>query len=375
MNRDRIERTLWSQLSARGAVSGDYVATQRVPWPIRLLMGGAGWLGALFFQLFLVGTVFVSMRENGVAMAVTGIVMIGIAMLLFRVKAKESGRIAMGQFALAMCLGGQGMLVVGVGEVIGANRLVDTAPFWMGVALLEAVLFLLVPDRLHRFIAALGMWSALAMAVCIGLGDLVAPRWTAIPVALGVLVAVALAMVLTFALQEAAAAASGRHAMWEPAADATLLFAVAGALIVTAFAHPVDLLFGTATARPAPGFWLAGALIGAELAALVLIECKRLACDPRVSASVLAVALAFGALMVYAPAVSAGVLAMAVALRRGSLPWLGLAIGTVLIGFVWYYGTLHWTLLAKSATLAGAGVLLLMARALAIAVSRKESVA
>ncbi len=42
MNRDRIERTLWSQLSARGAVSGDYVATQRVPWPIRLLMGGAG---------------------------------------------------------------------------------------------------------------------------------------------------------------------------------------------------------------------------------------------------------------------------------------------------------------------------------------------
>lgn len=112
-----------------------------------------------------------------------------------------------------------------------------------------------------------------------------------------------------------------------------------------------------------------------ELAALVLIECKRLACDPRVSASVLAVALAFGALMVYAPAVSAGVLAMAVALRRGSLPWLGLAIGTVLIGFVWYYGTLHWTLLAKSATLAGAGVLLLMARAMAIAMSRKESVA
>jgi uncharacterized membrane protein len=89
----------------------------------------------------------------------------------------------------------------------------------------------------------------------------------------------------------------------------------------------------------------------------------------------LVVSIAFGALMLMAPAVTAGVLALALALRRASLPWLGLAIAAIVLGFVWYYSSLQWTLLAKSATLAAAGVLLLVARIALIRLPRKEAIA
>ncbi|AZG13278.1 DUF4401 domain-containing protein [Cupriavidus pauculus] len=375
MNPDQIERSLWQRLAARGAVQGDFTPTLRTPWPIRLLMGGAGWLGALFFQMFLIGTVFAAARGNGPAMAITGLVMIGIAIVLYRLTARDGGRIALGQFALALSLGGQGLAIAGVGEAIGFHSFLQVAPFWLGIAVFEAVLFAAVPDRLHRFLAALGAWVALAVAACIGLGDVVAPRWTAVPIALAPLSAAAFALVLAFVLREDAIAARGPHDLWEPAADATLLGALAAALVVTGLAHPADLLFGTSTVWRGHGAWLAGALLGAVLVSLVLIECKRLACAPPLCAALLGLAIAFSALMVYAPAVTAGVLALALALRRGSRPWLGLAIATVLIGFAWYYGTLHWTLLAKSITLAAAGALLLAARAVLARLPRKETAA
>lgn len=372
---EQVERGLWNQLALRGTVQGDYAPTLRTPWPIRLLMGGAGWLGALFFQMFLIGTVFAATRGNGPAMAITGMVMIGVAIALYRVTARESGRIALGQFALALSLGGQGMVIAGVGEALGFHQFLQTAPFWLAVALFEAVLFALVPDRLHRFLAMLGLWLALAIAACVALGDLMAPRWTAIPMALGPMTALAFAALLAFAMHEDRLAAAGRLLMAGPAADATLLVALLGALAVTGFAHPADLIFGVDTPWRAHGGWLAGALIGAVLVAMAMLECKRLACSAPVGGGVVAVAIAFSALMVYAPAVTAGVLALAVALRRGSLPWLGLAIATVLIGFVWYYSTLQWTLLAKSATLVAAGALLLAARAALGRIANREAVA
>ncbi len=60
-----------------------------------------------------------------------------------------------------------------------------------------------------------------------------------------------------------------------------------------------------------------------------------------------------------APAIGAGALALGLALRRASLPWLGLGVAAIAIGFIWYYSSLHWTLLAKSVTLAVAGLVLL----------------
>lgn len=375
MSTEQIERLLWQQLAARGAVHGEYAATLRTPWPIRLLMGAAGWLGALFAQLFLLGSVFAVTRGNGPAIAVTGVLMISAAILMYRLAGHDSARIALGQFALAASLGGQGMLIVGVGETLGIDRLMQTAPFWLGVAALEVVLFAIVPNRLHRFVAVLGAWAAATVALYVALGGSIRHPFMPMPFSVGIPGALAMAAVTAFVLYEGRIAAQGRHGLWEPAADATLLFGLAAALIVTGATHPVSILFDDARPWQMPGAWLPGALLGIVLAAFALIECARTGGEARFRGALLLVSIAFSALMLMAPAVTAGVLALALALRRASLPWLGLAIAAILLGFVWYYSTLQWTLLAKSATLAAAGVLLLAARIALTRMPRKEAIA
>lgn len=363
MNGNNAERTLWNYLAARGVVQGDYVRTLRTPWPIRLLTGAAGWLGALFCLLFVYGFVFAFARTSGMGMFAVGFVMLGVAVWFYATTPKDRTRVAAGQFALAFSLSGQGMMITGIGLMLGADMWKHGSLFWLIVAVLQAALFLVVPNRLHRFLMMLGTWVALAAAVAFGVGDLAGPRMMMLPVSVGVMSAAAMAAVAVFVRKEAALAASARHGRWAPAADATLLFGLGAALVVTGAAHPASILFGTGRPWPVPGGWAAGALLGVVLVAFAALECRRLACNARTEAAVLAVAVGFSVLMVYAPAVTAGVLALGYALRRGSLPWLGLAITALLLGFAWYYSTLQWTLLAKSITLVAAGALLLAAHA------------
>ncbi|RDK07767.1 DUF4401 domain-containing protein [Cupriavidus lacunae] len=354
----RTEQRLWQQLAARGEVLGEPPAHIDTPWAVRCLMGAAGWLGALFFQFFLVGTVFVAARENGIAMAVTGLAMIALATLLYW----RGGGIAAGQFALAVSLSGQGMAVFGLAEALGFTRVTESAGFWAGLALFEAALALLVPNRLHRLLCGLGAWIGLAGAVHLVLAGSEPKDWLLLTWSLGWLVPLGCALVTGFTLAEARLCAAGRHALLEPLADATLLFTLAVALVVTGMSHPLAWLGGPEAARIPLAHWVAGGLATLVLAGFALAECRRLALGPAMQGAILAGVVAFGALMAAAPAVVAGVLALGLALRRASMPWLGLGIASIAIGFIWYYSALHWTLLAKSATLAAAGVLLLAGR-------------
>lgn len=349
---------LWQDLAARGEVQGERPDHTHTPWAVRCLMGAAGWLGALFFQLFLVGTVFVAARENGIAMAVTGLAMIALAALLYW----RGGGIAAGQFALAVSLSGQGMAVFGLVEALGFTRVTESAGFWAGLALFEAALALLIPNRLHRLLCAVGAWIGLAGAVHLVLAGSEPKDWLLLTWSLGWLVPLGCALVTGFTLAEARLCAAGRHTLLEPLADATLLFTLAVALVVTGMSHPLAWLGGPEAGRIPLAHWVAGGLATLVLAGFALAECRRLALSPALQGAVLAGVAAFGALMAAAPAVVAGVLALGLALRRASMPWLGLGIASIAVGFIWYYSALHWTLLAKSATLAAAGVLLLAGR-------------
>lgn len=354
----QTEQRLWQQLAARGEVQGEPPAHPHTPWAVRCLMGAAGWLGALFFQFFLVGTVFVAARENGVAMAVTGLAMIALAALLYW----RGGGIAAGQFALAVSLSGQGMAVFGLTEALGFTRVAESAGFWAALALFEAALAWLVPNRLHRLLCGLGAWIGLAGAVHLLMAGSKPEDWLLLTWSLGWLVPLGAALAAGFTLAEARLCAHGRHALLEPLADATLLFTLAAALVVTGMSHPLAWLDGPDAARIPLAHWAAGGLVTVMLAGFALAECRRLALGQAMQGAVLGGLVAFGALMAAAPAVVAGVLALGLALRRASMPWLGLGVASIAIGFIWYYSALHWTLLAKSATLAAAGVLLLAGR-------------
>jgi len=354
----RAVRKLWDDLAARGMASGGYAEPVRTPWAVRVLMGGAGWLGAIFFQLFLVGSVFLAARENGWAMALCGLAMIGLAAVLYR---RRSDSIALEQFALAISLSGQSMVVMGVAEALSFGRALESVGFWTGIAIFEAVLFCAVANRLHRLVCALSVWGAAAMAAQLAIGRPEFHGWFAYPWPLVGLVPLACVLLIAFTNNEGRLCTANQLDWAEPAADATLLFALFGALALTGADRPFAMLADDAARLGM--HWHAGALLALLLAVFAASEARRLGMPGRIGLTAVIVALALGALMVGAPAVSAGVLALGLALRRASLPWIGLAVATLLIGFTWYYSALTWTLLAKSATLAGAGVLVLIARA------------
>ncbi|WP_454723289.1 MULTISPECIES: DUF4401 domain-containing protein [Cupriavidus] len=355
-----VTQRLWQDLAARGLAHGQPAPAQApAPWAVRLLMGAAGWLGAIFFLAFLLGSVFVAARDSGAAMAVCGAAMIALAAVLYR----RGPGIALEQFALAVSLSGQNLLVFGAGQAYGGARLLENAGFWIALALLEAALYVLVRNRLHRFLCALGVWGGVAVALQLAMMPDLRHAWAWTALSLGWLAPLALALLAGFVWAEGRLCAAGRHGALEPAADATLLFALGAALVVTGLGTPYTFLFDVESGRHAAPYWMAGVLCGAVLAVFVLAESGRLRLAAPVRAAAVAGAVLFSALLAGAPAVVAAALALGLALRRGSLPWIGLAVAALAGGFIWYYGALHWTLLIKSATLAGAGLAVLALRA------------
>ncbi len=358
----QVQRALWQDLAARGDVHGDYPASvAHAPWAVRLLMGVAGWLGAVFFLAFVFATVFVTTHGDGVALALAGAAMIAFAVLLYR---RGGGGVALGQFALAASLAGQGLMIAGAAQAMTGDVFLDSAGFWFGVALFEAVLYVVLPNRLHRSLTALGAWCGLWIALELALAGNLHHAWRGVLWSPAWLAPLACALAAAFNLGEDRLCAAGRHGRLEPAADATLLVALIAALLLTGIRHPLGFVGLDGGALPvSTADWLPGALIALLLVAAARHECRRLGTDARTTAAVLLATTLFGALMAAAPAVGAGALAICLALRRGSLPWLGLGVAAVGTGFVWYYSALHWTLPAKSATLVAAGILLLACRA------------
>lgn len=351
-------QALWRALAAEGAVEGHPPAETDAPWSVRLLTGMAGWLGAVFFQLFLLGTVFVAARENSGAILVCGLALIALAALLYR---RRAGHTGFEQFALASSLTGQGLAFYAAADLLGRARAVETAAFWFGVAACEMLLYAAIGNRLHRLLCALAAMVSVSMALTIAIAMGPSTPWQAMGWALVWLAPVAALKATLFATTEGRLAALGRHHWLAPAADALLLCSLLGALIVTGIGHPLAL-FTEPAARGVP-HWLAGALFAVLLVGFGIAETARLQRSLRRRAGVGGVLALCAALMIGAPAVVAGVLATGLALRRASLTWLGLGLATIGLGFIWYYSALHWTLAIKSATLVAAGIVVLAARA------------
>lgn len=357
---ERAVRALWAELAADGEVSGDYAEAAAAPWPIRLLMGLAGWLGALFFQVFVLASVFLSARENGAILLACGVVLVALAALLYR---RRAGHTASEQFALASSLAGQAVGLYGTAQLLGGEAVLQWPSFWAGVVVLQIALYLSVANRLHRFIVALFALMAAVACVSVALAPAEYFAWSALLVValswLGPLVGL---LVTAFVLAEPALCAAGRHGFAEPAADAGLCFTLGAALLLTGADHPLAMVWSPGEGTSGEAHWIAGALIGMVLSGFAWAEVRRLRLPVAWSIAVPPCAALASGLLAGAPAVVAGVLALALALRRGSLPWLGLAIATIGIGFVWYYSALHWTLPIKSATLVAAGAAVLAMR-------------
>lgn len=343
---------LWQQLREAGVVQGEPPSEDAdAPWFVRLMLGIAGWIGAIF----LFGFFSVALQEllrSTAARTVLGAVLCGAAALVLRTGRRGE---LLGQFAFAGSLAGQALLASGLGEALHRSP----AGAALAIAAQQAILFAAVPGVVHRTWTA--ATAAYAAALALGI-------WGLGPYAAAVLTA-------GFALVALRELSHARHP--------GLLRAAAYGLGVAAFI--ASLVHGTwgdlywlgrvrsAAASDFPGGAFAGAVVVvASVAALLRREGLPLGSPAGALALI-------GALVVAGAAFKAPGIAPAAALlvfghANGNRVLAGVGI-LALIGYLaYYYYSLQATLLEKSALLAAAGLALLAMRfAMQRILQRKEA--
>lgn len=335
---------LWDRLRADGLVDGERPQQGRSasPWFVRVMLGIAGWIGALFLIAF-VGGAFAFIMQDASFAAIAGAVCCAAAFVLFR---SFDGNDFAEQFGLVVSLVGQILIAVGLSQYLK----IEEPPLYFAFAAVEVALAFAVPNFLHRVLVTSGAAIALGLGISqLELHGLAAP-----------LLSLGLAFVW---IEPRRWAADGK--IWRPIGYGLVL----ALLIVETFR-----LFGAGWLLGARGdepgwFSLYGPLIGRGLTAAVLVWVAatlslREGRGSRISLFAIAVAILVGLLSLTAPGLASALLILLLGFAAGSRILVALGILS-LLGFVaHFYYSLHATLLEKSGVMALTGLCLLAAHLL-----------
>lgn len=322
---------LWSALAGAGLVMGEMPAAEPrgTPWPVRVMMGAAGWVGALFLLGF-AGMAFAVLFRSADAAIPAGMVCCAAAFGVFVALPRNDFA---GQFGLTISLTGQALVMVGLFQLSHDRPHAGT---FFAMAFFLAVLAWALPNYVHR------AFTTVAANVClfVGAGMVGAP-------VLGTAVA-AVGAALPWLMEEQMAA---RRAVLEPVAYgcAIALLHMDGSLVLGA--ELWRMLLEKAERAPEFAVWLGAAVCGVVL----VYAAWRLGAR----GALLAGAVAVGVCGLWAPGITAALLVMVLGFASGRMALLGLGILAFLGYLGHFYYSLQVTLLAKSAALVGTGLVLL----------------
>jgi hypothetical protein len=336
---------LWQQLCDNGLAQGELPAqeTGGSPWYVRVMLGFAGWLGALFLLGFM-GLGFHSLFNSAPGALTAGVVFCAAAYGLYRIDIDND---FVDQFGLAIGMAGQAMVMIGLFNAFNTNA--PTA--FLLLFVFEAALSAVIPNFLHRVITT---WAAL-LALSFGLQRLgvygVAPA----------LAAAGFAMVWLSEQRWTAAAP------WRPIGYGLALALVQ---IDAALLWNVGMLFRLTGDAPA-GLALYAPQIGAALTGAVFLACawrllerEKITLDQRSGMFLAGAAVAVALFSFAAHGLTSALLVVLLGYAAGSRVLTGLGL-FALAGFLsHYYYLMQTTLLMKSGLLLLAGAVLLAARAL-----------
>ncbi len=331
---------IWMRLSAEGLVQGarPEPAAPASPWFVRLMLGIAGWIGAMFLLGF-VGVGLGSAMRDGLPFMLAGAACCGAALALFR---SVEGHDFAEQFALALSLAGQALVAIGIGEDFGSGGVAQ----YLAIAFVEIALVWAVSAFLHRMLATCGAAVALAFAMD--------------QAGLGALTGAALCgSVATVWLDQVKWTTGGR--LWRPVGYGLVLAVLLAETVRTIGG---DDLLGHAAAAG----WTKGPLLGRVLTTLVLgwvavslalREELPSGYRPLLFATTAIVLL--GALSVSAPGLATAVVVLLLGFAAGNRVLMISGVIGLLGSSIHFYYSLHATLLVKSGVLAITGVCLLAA--------------
>jgi hypothetical protein len=335
---------LWVKLRDGGLAAGELPAAgeARAPWFVRLMLGIAGWIGALFLLGF-VGAGFAFVIKTSGAAFVVGAGACAAAMAILRAVPKSD---FVAQFGLAVSLAGQALMVFGAAQWF--ERSVMGIALY--VALQQALLFVLVPNFVHR------LWTALSCALAATYAMLDAGLYAFTPAATTAVFAWA-------ALSEFKLARHGE--MLRAGVYGLALAAVVAAVMHGHLLGALSLGFGRRVVDLGQtGVWLGriASLVVLVGAVLMLLRREGLALSSGQGRIGLTGAVILGLASIKAPGVGPAAAILIVGYANADRVLAGLGIFALLGYLSHYYYSLQATLLEKSGLLVASGIALLAAR-------------
>jgi hypothetical protein len=337
-----VRRELWGRLQTAGLVKGDIPAASESPWFVRVMLGFAGWIGAIFILGF-VGTGFAMVTRSAGAAAIAAVICCCGAHGIFRMASR--GDFA-SQFGLATGLAGQALFCLAIfQEFHGDNSI--------GYALLfcvEAALTVFMPNFIHRIFTTMGAVAAISLGLAqAGLYALALPAITA-----------GCALVWRGEQRHVA-----RADLWQPVAYG-LSLGVLQTAATSLFSGELRGIFH----RTGDG-WLQvyGQEIGTALVALVFLAVtlhilQQLEIDPcgTEGVAIMLCALLFLGVSFPAHGLAAAALILILGFAGGNRVLFGLGLLAMASFLSHYYYQMQETLLFKSIILGSSGALLLLVR-------------
>lgn len=334
----------WQILLDKGLVTGTMPSRQAIesPWYVRLMLGIAGWIAALFLLGFVaLGLAWVIRSETASTLA--GGLIVCIAWLMLRKLGRNDFAV---QFALALSFAGQVLFAVGIFGWLGLEQ--DATAAWLVMTMFQAVLATAMPNSIHR------VWSAIAATVAFYM----------------LLYSLDLAALSPAIILGAAAWAWLNEFSW-PALSATLRPIAYGALLglmamdtATGALHPlIGIGVGLSIQNFLPS-WLGALLSGTVLVSVVwtLLRRWRVAIPGRTAVVALSGVAILILVSLKVPGIAAGLCIILLGYAHGNRVLTGLGIAALLLYLSTWYYSMDTTLLVKSQALAASGAVLLMLR-------------
>jgi len=313
------------------------------PWYVRLMLGGAGWLAALFMLGF-VAAMLTWVMETPLASIVVGVALM-VACWWLHSRIRDNDFIS--QLGLACSFCGQALFLYGLVESLDL-QFEDMLP-WLLIMLMQAILAWVMPSSFHRLISSLGAAGALVVVLfhakllalsaplLLGLGAWLWLRhwyWPGQvarcrPIAYGLSIATVGLSYLNMGLQPA----------WELG---------------------VNEVFG----QQLVPLWSSEWLVGLVFLGLVWALLRRARISPPSPKGllILGCSLALALASIRAPGISMGLSILLLGFANGTRLLVGLGILALLAYVGFYYYQLDISLMAKSGWLALTGVVLLLCR-------------
>jgi hypothetical protein len=335
---------LWDHLAAAGLVIGKNApsADPYSPWFVRVMLGFAGWLGALFMLGF-VGVSLQFILRSSTASMITGAAVCAVAAFIFRVSRGKDFAV---QFGLAVSFAGQALFIAGLMDIFKWGSDVS----YLTISVFEAVLAAVVANTIHRVVSAFVAAASLSLALSLH----------GIPHLAPALITAGFTVVWLNEL-----AWSRRGSLVRPVGYGLVLAAV---FINGALLMPTHLWWG-GIIKSSPEIirlsYQAGIIL--NIATFIFVV-SRLLCreglgfDDRLSQVALAAALAIAISSFKAPGIITGLVIVLLGYANGNRVLAGLGIFALIAYLIHYYYQMEATLLIKSAVLFATGMALLIAR-------------